>query len=88
MALFALFLIVAGVLYRNNTAKNKANQVLLAQKQQIEAQHAAMLEQNRLLEEQKKELLAQAQHLNQANHQIDRQQQAIAQKNAGYQHQP
>lgn len=80
LGLFALFLLVAAVLYKSNTAKNRANRILLEQKQQIEEKNAAILRQNQLLEEQKQAILSQANNLNQAKHQISRQRQAIERK--------
>ncbi|EMR00972.1 SpoIIE family protein phosphatase [Cesiribacter andamanensis] len=80
MALFGLFLLVAGVLYKNNRSKQQANQLLTRQKHQIEEQNREIIKQNELLEEQKKELLSQASYLNQASSQISRQQEAIEQK--------
>jgi serine phosphatase RsbU (regulator of sigma subunit)/tetratricopeptide (TPR) repeat protein len=79
IGLFALFLLVAGVLYKNNRTKNRANQLLLQQKRQIEAQNKEILYQNELLEEQKKAMLSQAAYLSHASHQISCQQQAIEQ---------
>lgn len=80
MALFALFLVVAGILYKNNRTKNRANALLLEQKQQIQDKNAAIMRQNQLLEEQKEAILSHAQTLSQANSQIIRQRQAIEEK--------
>ncbi len=79
MALFALFLLITGVLYKSNTVKNRTNKVLTEQKREIEEKNKAILQQNLLLEEQQKAIASQAQNLNRANHQINRQRQAIEQ---------
>ena len=80
MALFALFLVVAAILYRSNNAKNRTNKLLREQKRLIEEKNEAILRQNELLEQQKQAILAQDQNLNQANYQISRQRKAIEQK--------
>lgn len=79
MALFALFLLIAGVLYKSNIVKNRTNKLLTAQKREIEEKNKAIVQQNLLLEEQQKAIASQAQNLNRANHQINRQRQAIEQ---------